>query len=315
MPKWESKMTLVSVIIPTYNREAVLPRAIRSVLSQDYTNIEVIVVDDCSTDGTQTVMSEIKDPRVRLIKHELNKGAGAARNTGIKAAKGEVIAFQDSDDEWLDGKLSRQIEVLKHADSDCVCVYSAFINYGRDTHGILGVRRVSCVPSVEIEEEKLKGDLQNIIWSRSLISTQTMVCWKKDLEQVGGFDERLPNLIDWDIVIRLSEIGNLEFVNSPLVNTYTQTDSISSISRKLPFSQLRIINKLKRRERNRFLTDPIITNRLARVGWWFGKIGQTSRGDILLRASLAANPTNMKTWFRFLANRLRGLLDRSLLGR
>lgn len=315
MPKWESKMTLVSVIIPTYNREAVLPRAIRSVLSQDYTNIEVIVVDDCSTDGTQTVMSQFNDPRIRLITHEQNRGAGATRNTGIQAAKGEIIAFQDSDDEWLDGKLTRQIEVLESAGSDCVCVYCTLINYGRDSYGLLGGRRAVCVPDPQIEEKELNGDLRDLLFLKSIVSTQTMVCWKKDLERVGGFDERLPNLIDWDIVIRLSEIGSFEFVNIPLVNTYTQPDSISSVSRKLPFSQLRIINKLKRRDRKRFLTDPIIANRLARVGSWFGKIGQTSRGDILLRASLAANPTNMKTWFRFLANRLRGLLYRSRLGR
>ncbi|MDT8392109.1 MAG: glycosyltransferase [Lentisphaeria bacterium] len=297
----------VSVVIPTYNRATVLPRAIRSVLSQDHPDFEVIVVDDCSTDNTREVVAQFSDSRLRFVEHEKNKGAGAARNTGIRAAKGELIAFQDSDDEWLDGKLSRQVAALIAAGDDCVCVYCTLINYGRDSNAILGGRRVVCVPGPEFGMQQLEGDLSDVLLSGSLVSTQTMLCKKKDLERVGGFDERLSNLIDWDLCLRLSEIGSFCFVDIPLVNTYTQNDSISSLSRKLPYSQLRILNKLKRRDPERYETNPLIADRLGRVGWWLGKIGHTARGEILLRASLSAQPLRLKTWGRLLGNRILSL--------
>ena len=115
---------LISVILPTYNRAHTLMRAVTSVLNQDYREIELIVVDDASTDGTTELLESIADPRLRVIRHDHNKGVAGATNTGIQAARGEIIAFQDSDDEWLDGKLSHQMARLAAAPSDCVCVLS-----------------------------------------------------------------------------------------------------------------------------------------------------------------------------------------------
>ena len=96
------KNPTVSVIIPTYNRAHLVGRAIKSVLNQTYRDFEIIVVDDGSTDNTKDIIKEFqkKDKRIKYIPYEKNKGGSAARNTGIKAAKGEYIAFLDSDDEW-----------------------------------------------------------------------------------------------------------------------------------------------------------------------------------------------------------------------
>ena len=94
------------VIIPTYNREGTLLRAVNSVLSQSFTDLELIVVDDGSTDHTRELVESIKDNRLRYI-YQKNAGACAARNKGIDAAEGEFIAFQDSDDVWLKEKLAR----------------------------------------------------------------------------------------------------------------------------------------------------------------------------------------------------------------
>jgi len=98
-----NKNPKVSVIIPTYNRAHLIGRAIQSVLNQTYQDFELIVVDDGSTDNTNEVIKEFsqKDKRILYIKHDKNKGGSAARNTGIKAARGEYIAFQDSDDEMV----------------------------------------------------------------------------------------------------------------------------------------------------------------------------------------------------------------------
>lgn len=103
----------VSVIIPTYNRAHLIGRAIKSVLNQTYKDFEIIIVDDGSTDKTEEVVKDFKDERVRYIRREKNKGGSAARNTGIKAARGEYIAFQDSDDEWLPEKLEKQMKAFE----------------------------------------------------------------------------------------------------------------------------------------------------------------------------------------------------------
>ena len=103
---------MISVIIPTYNRASLLPRALDSVLRQTWEDLEVIVVDDASRDDTPQVMAACTDPRVRYIRLEKNSGACVARNTGVAQARGEWIAFQDSDDLWLPEKLEKQMAYL-----------------------------------------------------------------------------------------------------------------------------------------------------------------------------------------------------------
>ena len=118
----------VSVIIPTYNRAKLLPRAIKSVLNQTFKDFEVIIVDDGSTDNTEEVINEFQkhNKRIKYIRHEKNKGAAAARNTGIKIAQGEYIAFQDSDDEWLPNKLEKQMEIFESAPAEIGVVYTDY---------------------------------------------------------------------------------------------------------------------------------------------------------------------------------------------
>ena len=102
----------VSAIIPTHNRAHLVGRAIRSVLAQTFTGWECLVVDDASTDDTEGVVHSFEDPRIHYLRHEANKGGSAARNTGIRAARGEYLAFLDSDDEWVPGKLEKQLAVF-----------------------------------------------------------------------------------------------------------------------------------------------------------------------------------------------------------
>lgn len=289
---------MVSVVIPTYNRAAILPRAIKSVLGQDYENLELIIVDDASTDETAEVVSRFDDPRMRVIWHERNKGGGAARNTGIGAAEGEFIAFQDSDDEWLDGKLSKQIKAMEKAGPNCVLAYCTKIVYGRDRTYIRGERRCVCVP--DPSSAKLSGDLSRLLARVNVISTQVIVARTAALREIGGFDTRLYNSQDWDIAIRLSRLGDFAFVDEPLVNNYIQKDSISTLSRKAPYSQLIISNKLKRSG----IPAAVQADRWARLGVTMGRLGYPRRGEVLIRASLAARPFVMKSWGRFFLNRL-----------
>jgi O-antigen biosynthesis protein len=117
-----SRIPLVSVIIPVYNRADLISRAIQSALSQSYKNLEVLVIDDCSQDSTSAVVTGFKDTRIRYIRHEQNQGEGASRNTGMREASGKYAAFLDSDDEWLPSKLTRQISLLESEDAAlCSC--------------------------------------------------------------------------------------------------------------------------------------------------------------------------------------------------
>ena len=102
---------LISVVIPCYNRRDKLPACLFSVLGQTYTNMEVIVVDDASTDGTQELFENITDPRVKYYRYEQNRGACYARNYGAERARGELLAFQDSDDTWRAEKLEKQLRL------------------------------------------------------------------------------------------------------------------------------------------------------------------------------------------------------------
>ena len=118
-------MPNVSVILPAFNRVSLLGRAIDSILSQTYSDFELIVVDDCSTDNTEQFVAELasKDGRIRYIKHSENSGVATARNTGIDLSAGRYIAFQDDDDEWLPDKLERHVAILDSLPNDVVMTY------------------------------------------------------------------------------------------------------------------------------------------------------------------------------------------------
>ncbi len=268
-----------------------------SVLNQDYQNIELIVVDDGSQDETRHVLSIIRDHRLRIIYHTENKGLGAARNTGIYASTGELIAFQDSDDEWLDGKLTSQVEAFQKAPSSCVCVYCIKIVYGRNPDYVSGDRQIVCVPGPE--DHKVSGDIREVLWRKNLVSTQTILCTREAALKAGGFDTRLRNSVDWDFVLRLAELGVFEFVNLPLVNTYIQNDSVTKLSSKALYSQFIITNKMKRRG----VPRAILAEHWARLGYHIGKRKNAPRrGAVILHAALVERPLHAKTWLRYLLN-------------
>src|SRR5262245_44206142 len=121
----------VSVILPTYNRSHSLPAAIASVLMQSHTDLEVIVVDDASTEDIEALVRSIGDDRVRYVRRNSNGGAAAARNTGLAEARGSYIGFQDSDDLWLPDKLSRQLSAFETLPNEIGVVTGGKIVYGR----------------------------------------------------------------------------------------------------------------------------------------------------------------------------------------
>ena len=218
---------MISVILPSYNREATIKRAIESVLKQTFADIELIVVDDGSTDHTKDVVQSIADSRIRYI-YQDNAGACVARNTGIKAAKGEFIAFQDSDDSWNEYKLEKQYNLLCKTQADIV--FCQVRRYGYNTADI-----IYPLLEQEIVEEKF-------LIETSLASTQTLLC-KAEVFETEMFDPEMPRFQDYDLVIRLAQKYRFAFCREPLVDLYLQGDSITLNKDKTIIAHRRLIDK------------------------------------------------------------------------
>lgn len=218
MSERSKEKSTVSVIIPTHDRAHLIGPAIKSVLNQTYWDLEIVVVDDGSSDNTEEVVRSLKDERIRYIRHEKNKGATAARNTGIKAAKGEYIAFQDSDDEWLPEKLEKQMKVFENVPLKVGVVYSGFLR-------IVNGKKEYIPYSWVIKKE---GDIHKELLKGSFITTPSIVVRKKCFEKAGMFDECLPRLQDWELVLRLSKYYDFKFIKEPLLISPFTPDSLSS---------------------------------------------------------------------------------------
>ncbi|HWF19900.1 MAG TPA: glycosyltransferase family A protein [Verrucomicrobiae bacterium] len=219
---------LVSVIIPTYNRARTIERAINSVLSQTWTPIEIIVVDSWSTDRTVELLAQYGD-KVRLISQE-KMGPGFARNAGIKAAKGEIISFLDSDDEWLPEKTARQVKLLQASGVNC-CVCNARMEF------ISGA-----VNSFDVS--RLRSKLREGIWTnptevlvtRFLFFNQVVALRREALERTGYFRQGI--MEDYDLALRLSLLGPWAFIADPLVVWHEQAgDNLSKTHSQLEICQ------------------------------------------------------------------------------
>jgi glycosyltransferase involved in cell wall biosynthesis len=207
----------VSVVLPTYNRGALLERSAGSVLSQGFRDLELIVVDDGSTDDTPAAVRRLRDrdPRVRALRQS-NGGAAAARNAGIAAARGELVAFQDSDDEWLPGHLAGNVDALSdHPDAGVV--YSFMTRRRGDAARL--------VP--DPESPRLDGDLSRVLLQRNLVGTPTALVRRRVLDQAGPMDVRLPQLEDWDLWIRVAQRERFLFRRQATVLSDYQPDSLS----------------------------------------------------------------------------------------
>ena len=218
---------LVSVIIPTYNRESTIIRAVESVLSQTYKNIEVIIVDDCSTDGTLKLLKDnySTNQKVRIYKLDKNSGACAARNKGIDVSQGKYIAFLDSDDVYYPKKIEWQMNVLEDDKYDLCAT-----NYDRiDHNGTNG----------KITVKNLNGDnlLRELLFC-NFITTGTLL-GKKECFQDVKFDVSLARYQDWDLVLRLCKKYNFYFLNkSSLLQEYQKSSITSSTSHAKTFDAL-----------------------------------------------------------------------------
>jgi glycosyltransferase involved in cell wall biosynthesis len=197
-------MAVVCVVIPTFNRAQKVVQAITSVLSQTFTDVEIIVVDDGSTDETKKAVKQFGD-FVTYVAHPSNLGVSAARNTGIKKSNGPLIAFLDSDDHWLPEKLAVQVCFFDEHPEAVVCqTEEVWIRNGRRVNPM----KKHLKPFGDIFEPSLK---------LCLVSPSAVMLKRCLLDKVGGFDEDLPVCEDYDLWLRISCRYPVHLIREPLV--------------------------------------------------------------------------------------------------
>lgn len=218
------KESLVTVIIPTHNRRELLERAVESVRSQSYRNLEIIVADDASSDGTAGAVHEWcrEDPRIRYMHSEENIGAAAIRNRAAELSNGQFICFLDDDDEWFPYKVSEQLAAissypligatLKRAD--------AYTIGGRLRLRKLGERRDV---KKKLSEDLTELTIEDVFFDNGRISPSSMMVYTEKFLGVGGFDESLVASQGRDLLVRIVlKYGNIARINTPLSKQYQQ---------------------------------------------------------------------------------------------
>lgn len=209
---------LVSVVIPSYNAQRTIARAIQSVLEQDYQSLEIIIADDGSTDSTRQVIGQFHDPRITLVGSSLNRGAAAARNTAIRRASGAYIAFLDADDIWLPGKISTQVRIMeRHPKARIATCDCLFFSIDGRPKGSFFETRTPCAGE----------NAWRTLLAYNFISTSTVLARRTDVVELGGFSEMFPIAEDQDLWIGLATLGEVVFTPEILAYYYRQPASLS----------------------------------------------------------------------------------------
>lgn len=258
----------VSVVLPTYDRASVVGDAIRSVLAQTYGDLELLVVDGGSTDATPAVVRSFDDDRLRYRRRESREGVGAARNAGIAAARGDLVAFVDSDDRWRPEKLERQVASLAAAPDTCGLV-------------LAGITKPAGEPRTR---EGASGDVHEAVRRMAVPTyTSTLLVTREALDRCGGFDERLDCFEDWELCLRLTREYTARFVADPLVVKGSGDDNVSADPDRL-LSAYRLL------DREYDLPDETRARLLADVGVTACEAGRLREGRRHLTRALRLDP-------------------------
>jgi glycosyltransferase involved in cell wall biosynthesis len=273
----------VSIIIPCYNREKYIRQTIESVLSQTYKNIEIIAVDDGSTDATRDIIDDyIK--KIKILQHpnRINKGQSAGINLGIRYSKGEYIAILDSDDMFAPEKIERQVKFLEEH-PDVGLVYSN--GFAIDENG-------KKLYSIYKKGHKETNDPSKVLLNCYFLVPNNSMVRRSELEKAGKFDESLRSAQDHDMAIRLAEVTKLAYIDDYLFYYRRHKDSISAKKAKLRWKNgFKILKKASKRYNYRL---SVKRRRLAvlnfRLGQCFLEEGKYIRAGIKFALSGILDP-------------------------
>lgn len=275
-----STSKLVSIIIPSYNMAAYLREAVDSALAQTYRSIEIIVVDDGSTDDTKRIVEPyIRDKKIIYI-HQANKGLAGARNTGIKNAHGAYIAFLDADDLFAPEKIAEQVSALEKNPEFGVC-YSDLTHFTDPPSPRL--RRAGTTPRVFYHHRYRypSGDLFEPLLHRQFINPLAVLFRRDVCESYGVFDETLRRSEDWDLWLRWAHAGvRFLYLDKPLafyrIRSIGNLSSIASepeMKEKNFFIFSRIGKQLTPAERTRYHFDSILRKLLIKTAFAYLMVG------------------------------------------
>jgi glycosyltransferase involved in cell wall biosynthesis len=292
--------TLISVVMPVFNRAHLVPRVVGSILAQTYRNLDVVIVDDCSTDEIEGAVAALNDPRVRLIRRERNGGAGASRNTGILAARGDWIAFHDSDDYCTSDRIELSVRKMMELPEDYIGVYGMALFYTEVLEAEYRRKEVFFLPHPS--EPHLSGDMAARTRQGNMMNLPTILVRRLALEAAGPFDERLRQNVDWDLCLRLTQQGKFGFIPEVLILSSNPIDPLieaTKISRSAlqgARSFVRITGKLRRAG----MTGPHLAAHYANAGRNLLRVNRPKLARPFLRASLAEDPWKLRIWAHYL---------------
>jgi len=289
---------LVSVIIPTYNRVNSLTDSLTSITNQTYKNIELIVVDDNSSDNTKEIIFSLEIPNLKFLTHEKNLGAPAARNTGIKNCTGDFIAFMDDDDMWHPEKIERQLNYLiQNPEADAVFCEFKYV-----------LKNKFYYP----DKIMFDNNLLDLSLNRSLGSFSLPLIKKNCIDVTGLIDINLPSCQDWDYWIRLVQNFNLKKISDCLVTRKLSKDQITSDINKKIKGREYLLNK----HWDLISKYPVIENmHLSRLGSLNTLAGNTKAAKDYFLKSFKTYPYSISTIIHIFLSYFSSNLHKYLINR
>lgn len=286
-------MPKVSVLMPSFNYARYLPLAIESVLSQSYSDLELIITDDCSTDNSREVVEHWKklDKRVVSVDHHTNRGLAGARNSGFAVSSGEFVALCDADDIWFPDKLKVQMECFNkapivgvvHSDSEII-----------DSNGNTAGKRFSAL--MHDAKQKTSGNVFEVLCQRNFLCVPTVILRREALEYAGGFDERLRSLEDWVCWTRVSRKYPFEYVDYPLVQYRIHGASLSHNRNGMAANRVKACQ---------FLLDsfpdipaPVMSRMFYSLGMSYSEMGDVQGAKKAFINSVRRHPLSARSWAR-----------------
>jgi glycosyltransferase involved in cell wall biosynthesis len=301
-------MPKVTVVIPTYNYARFLGEAIQSVLDQTFTDFELVVVDDGSTDNTREVVGSFKDPRVRYIYQE-HRGVSVAQNTGHKASVSEYITGLGADDSYLPQNLELKVKVLDARPELALVCSDAWMIDGR-TGSILGKYWHGKPFNHSVDPRRAaQQPLKELLYREFFITPQATLIRRKVIDEVGLFDESLPTHEDWDLFFRIVQRFPIETIDIPLIKMKHHDANLSKNRTKRYLGAVGALNKAINSKSLYGANLKHVKKRLARTHFSYGKSmilnGDAAMGREKLLAAIKVSPWYIKPYV-YLAGSLLG---------
>lgn len=281
-----SRSGLTSVIVPVRDGRDYLLDAVQSVLNQSHSDLEVVVVDDGSTDGSHELISSLDDSRVRLVRQSPH-GLAAARNRGVAESGGDYVAFLDADDQWEPTKLETQLALI----GERIVVYSDVCFWDAETRHAIG--SFSAFDRFPSEHSKFDGRILMTLLAQNVVHPSTLLVLRRDFYDIGPFNEGLLRCEDWDFVLRASE--TCEFIRAPqsLVRVARRSDSLQGDRSGMRDCGKQVLNAAKNRLKSK---DRLTGPQYGALGMGYFTSRNMLSAFIHLSIAAARQPWKLRWW-------------------